>query len=113
VRDDSNHAFAEDPAELTPPDVLISPKGHHATQQEGHPCLMEEPQQEEAEKHALLFWTALSPGDVLSLQVAGAGECVGTVESKTSDGLIIWIRDNLNERKLFHFHDCQFIRLLR
>lgn len=38
---------------------------------------------------------------------------VGSVETKTSDGLIIWIRDDLNDRRAFHFHDCEAVQLLR
>jgi hypothetical protein len=86
--------------------------GLHGQQHEAHLYLMEKRAQEGVEKHALLIWTALAPGDVVSIGVPKAGDCVGTVESRTSDGLIIWIRDDLNERRLFHFHDCQSVRLL-
>lgn len=71
-----------------------------------------EEQPKEVEKHALLIWTGLAPGDVVSLGVQNTGDSVGKVESRTSDGLIIWIRDDLNERRLFHFRDCQSVRLL-
>lgn len=65
---------------------------------------------EEADKHPLSIWTSLSPGDVVSLQGTDAQDHLGTIETKTSDGLIIWIRDELNERKLFHFRECQSVR---
>lgn len=56
-------------------------------------------------KHPLVIWTRLSPGDLVSLRGLGRRNGVGTLESRTSDGLIIWVRDELNERKLFHFRD--------
>lgn len=52
-------------------------------------------------------------GDVVVLQVQGKGACVGRVESKTSDGLMVWVRDDLNERRLFHFQDCSSFQVLR
>jgi len=67
---------------------------------------------DDAEKHPLLIWTGLDPGDVVSLRAWGKREYVGTVEQRTKDGLIIWIRDDLNERKLFHFRDCQSVVLV-
>lgn len=88
-------------------DVL---KGQFVTEhQEGDPYAVDDQDYEGAEKHPLLIWTSLSPGDVVSLQVIGGQDCVGTVESKTSTGLIIWIRDDLNERRLFHFRECQSV----
>lgn len=67
----------------------------------------------EATQHPLLTWTGLAPGDVVSLKLAITGHSViGSVESKTSDGLIIWIRDQLNDRKLFHYNDCESVQLL-
>lgn len=108
---DSGSPFTADSAKSSP---LLggSPKDLHSKQREGRPFLTE-PHQEETDKHPLLIWTALAPGDVVSLRVEGTGDCVGTVESKTSDGLLIWIRCDLNERRLLHFHDCLFVRLLR
>ena len=97
--------------ETCAPDVLETPKDHGATQQGGHPCFIKW-EQEEAKKRPHLIWTELAPGDVVSLQVHETRDCVGTVESKTSDGLIIWIRDNMNERRLFHIQDCQSVRLV-
>ncbi|MGX1163633.1 hypothetical protein FBY31_4569 [Arthrobacter sp. SLBN-100] len=76
------------------------------------PYLLEEDHLEEVEKHPLLAWTSIKPGDVVSLQVPGIGDYVGTVESSTNDGLIIWTRDGLNERRLFHFRDCESLRLM-
>ncbi|GAA5197280.1 hypothetical protein GCM10023346_31560 [Arthrobacter gyeryongensis] len=89
------------------------PKDHPVKQQEGNARLIEDQQNEEIAKHPLSIWTTLAPGDVASFHLAMTGECVGTVETRTSDGLIIWVRDDLNERRLFHFHDCQSVRLLR
>lgn len=68
---------------------------------------------EEAEKHPLSIWTSLAPGDVVSLQGSDTQDYVGTVETKTSDGLIIWIRDELNERRLVHFRECQSVRVIQ
>lgn len=65
-----------------------------------------------ANKHPLWIWTGLDSGDVVSLRAFGNREYVGIVEQKTSDGLVIWIRDNLNERKIFHYHDCQSVILI-
>lgn len=79
----------------------------------GDPDLVEEQHHEEVEKHPLVIWTGLSPGDVVSIRGLGIQDGVGRVESKTSDGLIIWIRDDLNERRLFHFRECQSVRILK
>lgn len=68
---------------------------------------------EEAEKHPLVSWTSLAPGDVVSLQGTDTKDYVGTVETKTSDGLMIWIRDELNERKLVHFRECRSVRVIQ
>jgi uncharacterized protein YijF (DUF1287 family) len=73
------------------------------TGQEGDPHLLEEGHHEDVEKHPLLVWTSIRPGDVVSLRVPGTGDYVGIVESSTNDGLVIWMRDCLNERRLFHF----------
>lgn len=82
------------------------------TAQAGEPNPTEEQRDGEAGKHPLLIWIGLTPGDRVSLRLLGNQDHVGTVESNTNDGLIIWIRDDLNERKLFHFRDCQPVRLL-
>lgn len=81
--------------------------------QQGDSHLAAEQQYEGVEKHPLLIWTSLSPGDVVSLQGLDTSCCVGTVESRSSDGLTIWIKDDLNERKLFHFHECRSVLLMR
>lgn len=69
--------------------------------------------QAETEEHPLLIWTRLSPGDVVSLRWLANLDCVGTVECRTNDGLIIWMRDDLNERKAFHFRECQSIQRMQ
>lgn len=38
----------------------------------------------------------------MPLRISGKGDHIGTVEPVTNDGLIIWIKDDLNERRLFH-----------
>lgn len=63
-------------------------------------------------KHPLLVWAGLHAGDIVSFQMLDNRDYVGTVESKTIDGLNIWIRNELNERKMFHFHDCRSVRLI-
>lgn len=63
-------------------------------------------------KHPLLIWTELDSGDVVSLRTLGNRDYVGTVEQKTKDGLMVWIRDDLNERRLFHFRDCLSVTLI-
>ncbi|MBX7443378.1 MULTISPECIES: hypothetical protein [unclassified Arthrobacter] len=68
---------------------------------------------EEEAKHPISIWTSLAPGDVVAFQGTDTQDYVGTVETKTSDGLIIWIRDELNGRKLFHFRECQSVRVLK
>jgi hypothetical protein len=73
---------------------------------------LEEQHREEVEKHPLVIWTSLSPGDVVSLRGLGTRDWVGTVESRTSDGLVIWIRDELNQRRSFHFRECQSVRVI-
>lgn len=60
-------------------------------------------------KHPLLVWTTLRAGDVVSLEGPDIHKHVGTVETWTNDGLIIWIRADLNERKMFHFRECDSI----
>jgi hypothetical protein len=82
------------------------------TELEGNSPPLEEHRQEDAEKHPLLIWAGIRPGDVVSLRVPGPRDYVGTVESMTTDGHIIWIRDNLNERRLFHFRDIEFVGLV-
>jgi hypothetical protein len=110
----SSRASSQDPTQLSEPEVVDLPKEPHGKQQGGLPYLVEGQQQEEAEKHPLLTWTNFSPGDVVSFQEARTGQwVVGSVESKTRDGLIIWIRDDLNDRRAFHFHDCASIQLLK
>jgi hypothetical protein len=110
----SRRVFCQDPTKLSKPDVVDLPKESHAKQQESLPYLIEGQQQEEVEKQPLLTWTGLRPEDVVSCQEARTGQwVVGSVESKTRDGLIIWIRDNLNDRRAFHFHDCKSLQLLR
>ena len=70
------------------------------------------PNDQEVAKHPLLIWTSIKPGVVVSLHLPETTDYVGTVESSTSDGLIIWTRDSLNERRLFHFRDCKSVRLM-
>lgn len=81
-----------------------------ATTQEDDPEA--EQRRDDNGKHPLLIWTGLDAGDVVSLRTLGNRQYVGTVEQRTKDGLIIWIRDDLNERKLFHFRDCQSVVLI-
>lgn len=76
--------------------------------------LVQEEQQSEVQHHPLLIWTGFSPGDIVSLQEAKTSQyVVGFLATKTRDGLIIWIRDNMNDRKAFHFNDCESVELLR
>lgn len=65
-----------------------------------------------SEKHPLLIWTSLSPGDRVVIKGSNSRQHVGTVLTGTKDGLVIWIRTDLNERKMFHFHDCQFVHVV-
>lgn len=84
--------------------------GRHVTATQADPKA--EQRRDDADKHPLLIWTGLEPGDVVSVQALGNRGCVGTVEERTKDGLIIWIRDDLNERRLFHFRDCRSVALI-
>ena len=109
-----NSGLSQDPTKLSEPNVVDAPKQPHAKQQEGLSYLIEGQQQEEGEKHPLLTWTGLGPGNVVSFREARTGQwVVGSIESTTRDGLIIWIRDDLNDRRAFHFHDCESVQLLR
>lgn len=54
--------------------------------------------EEQTEQHPLSVWAKLTPGNVVAIQTPHTGEFTGTVECTTSDGLIIWIRDSLNDR---------------
>lgn len=83
---------------------MLEPQQCDAAEEEGN---------REVEEHPLSIWTSLAPGDVVSLQGIDARGYGGVVESKTGDGLIIWIRDELNERRLFHFRDCQSVRVVQ
>lgn len=67
--------------------------------------------QDHTERHPLLIWTDLSPGDVVAVRTPNAADSVRTVDTRTDDGLIIWARDDLNDRKMYHFHECQVVRL--
>lgn len=65
------------------------------------------------EKEPVMAWRLLSPGDVVSVEVAKSGQQItGSVDARTGDGLIIWIRDELNDRKAYHFEDCLSVQLL-
>lgn len=100
------------PAKSYVDDVLDTPKELGVTQEE-YPLHFREWQPNESEKHPLLIWTGLAPGDIVSLRANNAQNYVGMVESKTSDGQVIWMRDEINERRLFHFEDCWYVQLLR
>lgn len=63
-------------------------------------------------KHPLLAWTSLRPGATVALEIRRGQKLVGIVETATADGLVIWIRTELNERKVVHFHDCESVQLL-
>jgi hypothetical protein len=65
------------------------------------------------ENHHLLIWTSLRRGDRVSLRVVGVQDYVGTVEARTNDGLIIWVRDDLNERRLFQAHECRHVQVIQ
>ncbi|MDP9905511.1 hypothetical protein J2S90_002482 [Arthrobacter bambusae] len=80
---------------------------------QGDPYLVKEQHHEEVEKHPLLLWSSLSAGDVVSLRGLGTRDWVGTVESRSSDGLVISIRDDLNQRRSFHFRECQPVRVIQ
>ena len=112
---EGRHACAKHPTKPSSPRPvpIEPPEGHHVTEHQGDLCLTEEQRGREVETRALLMWTSLTAGVVVSLRVSGTGDYVGTVESSTSDGLIIWVRDDLNERRIFHFHDCQSVRLVK
>lgn len=47
-------------------DVRDMPKDPRATEQERHLGVIEEQREEEVDKHGLLIWTGLAPGDVAS-----------------------------------------------
>jgi hypothetical protein len=82
------------------------------TAQEGESQVLEDQRNDKVEKRALSIWAGLGPGDVVSLRVPEARDYTGTVECSTNDGLIIWIRDDLHERRLFHFRDCRSFAVL-
>lgn len=108
---ESSHSLIGDQAKLSAP-VLDPGEDHSHKQQKGNRRLIDEQRHENVDGHLLLKWTALAPGDVVTLQVT-TGVFTGAVESKACDGLIVWMRDDLNERRLFHFHDCQSLWLMK
>lgn len=89
-------------------DIFYDPGSHSAAAQEPRA----ERRRHDAGKHPLLIWTGLDFGDVVSWRTLGNRHHIGTVEQRTNDGLMIWIRDEINERKLLHFRDCQFVALI-
>lgn len=72
-----------------------------------------EKQPHDEENHPIWIWTSLRPGDRVSLRVVGVQDYVGTVEFRTNDGLIIWMRDDLNERRLFQAHECRHVQVIQ
>lgn len=80
--------------------------------QQGDPRT-EEQHREETRKHPLVIWASLSPGDVVAIRGLGTRNWIGTVESGTSDGLVIWMKDDLNKRRSFHFRECQSVRVIQ
>lgn len=64
------------------------------------------------EKHPLQIWSSLGPGIMVSLAGWDEQKYVGTVETRTGNGLIIWIRTDLNERKMFHFHEVKTVYII-
>ncbi|WP_311215133.1 MULTISPECIES: hypothetical protein [unclassified Arthrobacter] len=71
-----------------------------------------DPEPRKGEAQTLPAWTRLTSGDVVSLRAPGMPEYLATVEARTNDGEIIWIRNSQNERRLHHFSDFQSVRLL-
>lgn len=108
------HACPGHPTKSSPRSVLDAPKRYFVKEpQRGDPYLVEEQTYEGTEMHPLSMWTSLGPGDVVYLRGPGIQDFVGTVESRTRDGLIIWIRDDLNERRAFHFRECESVGVIR
>lgn len=64
------------------------------------------------ENHPLQIWSSLRPGNVVYVAGFDKKKYVGTIETRTEDGLIIWIRTDLNERKMFHFHEINTLRIV-
>lgn len=62
--------------------------------------------------HPLLAWTNIRTGAASALRLRGGQKLVGVVEPGTGDGLVIWIRTDMNERKMIHFHDCESVQHL-
>jgi hypothetical protein len=80
---------------------------------EPHQCDQAEEEHSVAAEHLLAIWTSLTPGNIVSIRGLDPRDHVGTVESKTRDGPIIWVRDDLNERRLFHFPQCISLRFIQ
>ena len=94
------------------PEIQPLPKGEPVTEPHQATPHLEEQHGEDVENHPLVIWASLSLGDVVSLRV-GNQERAGTVESRTCDGLIIWIRDDLNNCRPFHFRECQSVHVIQ
>lgn len=69
-------------------------------------------ERDSGKNHPLQIWTSLKPGNIVSIAGSDKQKYVGTVETGTGDGLIIWIRTDLNERKMFHFHEVKTVRVI-
>lgn len=65
-----------------------------------------------AKEHPMSLWTRAAPGDMLVITRAGLPNVAGVIECRTGDGLIMWIRDELNDRQMIHFRDCCSIVLV-
>lgn len=58
-----------------------------------------------AESKAHSRWTSLRCGDVIRLSRRGVDSFQGFIVDRTEDGLVIRVRDELGDGRLFHAHD--------
>lgn len=57
------------------------------------------------------MWDSMQPGDLVVLEGADVGS-LARVEDRTQDGIMVWVHNEFNERKLVHFEDCAGVRIV-
>jgi hypothetical protein len=50
-------------------------------------------------------WMSLQRGDVITLSRLGVECHRGSIEERTEDGRMIWVTDQIGDRRLFHVED--------
>lgn len=51
------------------------------------------------------MWTSLQRGDVIALCWQGVECSKGSIDERTEDGRMIWVTDQIGDRRVFHVED--------